>query len=129
MRRQLGRKQFALLALCGLLMICGAPGAQAAPPTRAPQAPDASSPSPSGFPVNNPPMFPPMKGMSQKQQNALVKANFKKAKKDSQELSSLADSLRKEIQSSNPNVMSLDVVNKANQIEKLAKKIKEEAEM
>lgn len=128
MLSQFGRKQFALTAFCGLLMICGALGAQPSP-ARALQVPDASTPSPAGFPASNPPMFPPMKGMSQKQQNALVKDNFKKAKKDSEKLSTLADSLRKEIQSSNPNVMSLDIVNKANQIEKLAKKIKEEAEM
>lgn len=128
MRWRPGASQLALSLFCGLLMLCGALDAQAAP-ARTLQVPDASSPSPSGFPVNNPPMFPPMKGMSQKQQNALVKENFKKAKKDSEKLSSLADSLRKEIQASNPNVMSVDIVNKANQIEKLAKKIKEEAEM
>lgn len=126
MRWRPGASQLALSLFCGLLIIAGALSLPAAP-ARAFQVPDASSPS--GFPINNPPMFPPMKGMSQKQQNALVKENFKKAKKDSEKLSSLADSLRKEIQASNPNVMSVDIVNKANQIEKLAKKIKEEAEM
>lgn len=108
------------------------PQAQAAA-SSAGQVPDASTPSPpsgSGFPAPAPPLFPGHRsGMSGKQQRAILKENLKQAKKDAAKLSTLADSLKKEIDSSNPNVISVDVFNKANEIEKLAKKIKAESEM
>ena len=111
----------------GLLILSGPLCAQGA---AAFQTPDASTPGSPPFPSSNPPLFPNNKSkITQKQQDDIIKENLKKAKKDAEKLSALADSLKKEIQSSNPNVMSIDIVSKTNQIEKLAKKIKEESEM
>ncbi len=66
-------------------------------------------------------------GPSPKQKKDLLKYRFENLKKDADRLSKLAESLQKEIDQSNPNVLSLDVVRKAGQIEKLAKKIKDSA--
>lgn len=127
MLRPPGSKLIVLLLFCGLVILSGPLWAQAA---AALQTPDASTPGSPPFPSSNPPLFPNNKStITQKQQNAINKENFKKAKKDAEKLSALADSLKKEIQSSNANIMSIDIVSKTNQIEKLAKKIKEESEM
>jgi len=55
---------------------------------------------------------------------ALAKANFEKAKADADQLSELAKALQLELNKSNGNILSLDVIDKAAKIEKLAKKIK-----
>jgi hypothetical protein len=73
---------------------------------------------------NGPPMFP---RTTQKQRQALLDYNFKKLKQHADDLKDLASSLQKEIEKSNENVLSLEIVKKAEQVEKLAKKIKEEA--
>ena len=49
-----------------------------------------------------------------------------KTKSDAAELSTLADQLADELNKMNVNVFSLDVLHKAEKVEKLAKKIKEE---
>lgn len=74
------------------------------------------SPSPETFPKS-----------SQKRQKALMDYNFKKLKQHAQDLADLAKSLQTEIEKSNENVLSLEIVKKAEQAEKLAKKIKDEA--
>jgi hypothetical protein len=74
------------------------------------------SPSPENFPKN-----------SQKREKALLDYNFKKLKQHAQDLAELAKSLQAEIEKSNENVLSLEVVKKAEEAEKLAKKIKNEA--
>ena len=61
---------------------------------------------------------------SGKKNRALAKANFEQAKHDAMQLSSLAQALQVELSQSNGNVLSLDVIEKAAKIEKLAKKIK-----
>ena len=53
--------------------------------------------------------------------------NFKKLKQHAEDLTELAKSLQEEIEKSNQNVLSLEIVKKAAQAEKLAKKIKNEA--
>ena len=63
----------------------------------------------------------------EKRKKALREYNFKQMKKHAESLSELAASLQKEIEGFNENVLSLDIVKKAAQIEKLAKKIKKEA--
>lgn len=127
MLRLFGSKLIVFVVFCGLLILIGPSWAQT---VAAFQTPDASTQEPPPFPSSNPSVFPSNKStVTQKQENAIIKENFKKAKKDAEKLSALADSLKKEIQSSNPNVMSIDIVSKTNQIEKLAKKIKEESEM
>jgi hypothetical protein len=76
----------------------------------------AQSPSPETFPKS-----------SQKRKKALLDYNFKKLKQHAQDLAELAKSLQTEIEKSNENVLSLEIVKKAGQAEKLAKKIKDEA--
>ncbi|HLI29931.1 MAG TPA: hypothetical protein VKV79_02380, partial [Terriglobia bacterium] len=65
--------------------------------------------------------------LSQKQKTAIVTSNFNKAKQDVAKLRKLAESLEKEVDGSNPNVLSLHIVQSASKIEKLAKKIKNES--
>jgi hypothetical protein len=64
---------------------------------------------------------------NEKQKQAIVDYNFKKLKKHAADLADLAKSLQKEIEKSNENVLSLEIVKKADEVEKLAKKIKNEA--
>jgi hypothetical protein len=64
---------------------------------------------------------PPLSG---KQKHDLLKANFEKMKRDAGELADLAKALQDELNKSNENILSLDVVEKADKIEKLARKIK-----
>lgn len=63
----------------------------------------------------------------QKQQQDLLKSNFERMKRDADELSSLARSLREDLDKSNQNVLSLKIINKAERIEKLARKIRQTA--
>lgn len=62
-----------------------------------------------------------------KQKRALLKSNFEKIKRDTEELAALAKSLQEEVDKSNENVLSLKIVEKAEKIENLAKKIKNSA--
>lgn len=56
------------------------------------------------------------------------KTSREKAKSDAAELSTLADQLRDQLNKINVNVLSLDVIQKTEEIEKLAKQIKGEAD-
>lgn len=69
----------------------------------------------------------PFPKSSQKRKKAMMDYNFKKLKQHAQDLAELAKSLQTEIEKSNENVLSLEIVKKAEQAEKLAKKIKNEA--
>jgi len=62
--------------------------------------------------------------LSGKQKRDLLKANFEKMKRDAGELADLAKALQEELNKSNENVLSLNIVDKADKIEKLARKIK-----
>ena len=62
--------------------------------------------------------------LSEKQRRDIMKANFEKMKHDAKELSDLAKALQDELAKSNENILSLDVVDKADKIEKLARRIK-----
>jgi hypothetical protein len=55
------------------------------------------------------------------------KARLEQTKSDAAELSALADQLREELGKMNANVLSLDVIQKTQKVERLAKKIKGEA--
>lgn len=66
----------------------------------------------------------PMTPLKPKQKQAILKSNFGKMKRDAEDLSALAKSLQEEIDKSNENVLSLKVVEKAEKIERLARKIK-----
>lgn len=54
-------------------------------------------------------------------------SNLEKTKSDAAELSALADQLRDELNKMNPSVLPLDVIKKTVMVEKLAKKVKEDA--
>jgi hypothetical protein len=64
---------------------------------------------------------PPLSG---KQKRDLLKSNFEKMKRDAGELATLAKALQDELNKSNENILSLDIVEKADKIEKLARRIK-----
>ena len=66
----------------------------------------------------------PMTPLKPKQKQAIMKSNFEKMKRDAEDLTLLAKSLQEEIDKSNENVLSLKIVEKAEKIERLAKKIK-----
>lgn len=82
------------------------------------------NPQKKNFPPVRPSNFP---RTSLKQKQAIINDNFKKLKQHSQELAKLAKSLQSEVEKSNQNVLSLEIVKKAAEAEKLAKKIKDEA--
>jgi hypothetical protein len=62
-----------------------------------------------------------------KEKQDLKKSSLEKTRADAAELSALADQLRDELKEMNVNVLSLDVIEKTKKLEKLAKKIKGEA--
>ena len=64
--------------------------------------------------------------LSPKQKQSIVRANFEKSKSDAAELAALAKELCKELDKPNVDVLSLEVVNRVEKIEKLAKKIRDE---
>jgi len=64
--------------------------------------------------------------LNAKQKVSIMHANFAKSKTDAAELADLAKGLREELDKPNVNVLSFEVINRAEKIEKLAKKIREE---
>ena len=64
---------------------------------------------------------------SHKRQRELLKYKFEKMKQDADELAELAKSLQEDLDESNEHVLSVEVLQKAQKIEKLAKKIKSAA--
>jgi len=101
------------------------------PSTLAGQNPSATPPAQVALAAT--PQHPPAEtrepdiSLSQKQKRNLMKANFEKMKRDADELAALAKSLQEDLDKSNVNILSLGVVEKAERIEKLAKKIKSTA--
>jgi uncharacterized iron-regulated membrane protein len=61
--------------------------------------------------------------LTRKQRQELLKSEFEKMKRDAAELVALAQSLQQEIEKSSENVLSMKIVEKANKIEGLAKRI------
>ena len=94
-----------------------APAVRIAHPA-AEQAPEQSEPGPG---IENSGQITP------KQRRELMKANLEKMKRDAEELASLAKALQEELDKSSENVLSLQIVDKAEKIEKLAKRIKSTA--
>lgn len=64
---------------------------------------------------------------SRKQQKELIAHRFEQMKQDADELTTLAKSLQEELDKTSENILSLQVVEKAEKIEKLAKRIKNNA--
>jgi hypothetical protein len=65
--------------------------------------------------------------LASKQKKDLMKANYEKLKRDAEDLAALAKSLQEEIDKSNQNVLSIKAMDKAEKIERLARKIKNES--
>jgi len=65
--------------------------------------------------------------LSARQKQTLLKSNFEKTKDDAAELADMAKGLRDELNKTSANILSVEVIHKAERIEKLAKKIREEA--
>ena len=91
-------------------------------PPQAPHLASAQEPAPQGAQA---PELPPE--MIKKQKKELLKQNFEKMKSDAGELVELSKSLQADLDKSNENVLSLRVVDRAEKIEKLARRIKEMA--
>jgi len=66
----------------------------------------------------------PARALSPKQKQDLLKSNFEKMKRDADELANLAKSLQDDLNKSNEHVLSLQVVEKSEKIERLARRIK-----
>lgn len=110
---------------------CGAIGAQGVPAPQAhaslPSA-DASKPAPQPGAQDLPPLVQEAgPQITAKQRRELQKSNFEKTKHDADDLAALAKALQEELNKSNQNILSLQIVEKAEKIEKLARKIKDEA--
>lgn len=67
---------------------------------------------------------PSINPLSSRQRQELLKSNFEKMKQDAGALATLAKSLQQDVDKSNQNVLSLKIVEEAEKIEKLARKIK-----
>ena len=115
-----------VLAVTFATLVAGAaPSLQKGPP---PGTLLQGDPSPRALEQESPPAdTEPMTRLKPKQKQAILKSNFEKMKRDVEDLNVLAKSLQVEIDKSNENVLSLKVVEKAEKIEKLARKIKEVA--
>jgi hypothetical protein len=66
----------------------------------------------------------PTPGLSAKQKQELLKSNFEKMKRDAGELTGLAKSLQDDLNKSSEHVLSIQIMEKADKIEKLAHRIK-----
>jgi len=101
----------------------GVPDAISLPSVDAPQIPTPPTPEE----ISSPEEGGPGAQITRKQKRNLLKQNFEKMKHDAEELAALAKALQEELDKSNENLLSLQVVNKAEKIEKLAKRIKSTA--
>jgi len=122
---------YAISTLAALLIvafsaICAARGPRPGGMQSTPSTQSRPHPLPSlpGGP-DQPDMSPP--ALTPKQQREVLKSKYEKMKQEATELSGLAKSLEQDLDKSNSDVLSLTVVDKADKIEKLAKKIKSEA--
>jgi len=88
------------------------------------QAQSEPFPSPQNGPEQTNMNPPPL---TAKQQREILKAKYEKMKQEASELAVLAKSLQQDLEKSNSDVLSLKVIDKADKIEKLAKRIKSEA--
>ncbi len=67
--------------------------------------------------------------LSRRQKDAIVEENFKKTQQDVARLSKMVQALQKQMQKSNPDILSVAVWKQVNKIEKLARKIKGETRL
>lgn len=89
------------------------------------QTQPAPFPSDDQFLGSSGPISPEQKEMEHKREKAMNKQRFDDLKKDTDKLLELATELKQNVDRANENVLSLDVVKKADEIDKLAKQIRE----
>ena len=116
-----GLHRFGLLAGVGIAFFCGLFGARLLRSMQKPALPPSERPPASSPAVNNGTALATTEPAKDPK-----KSRFDQTKIDAAELSALADQLRDELSKMNVNVLSLDVIQKTEQVEKLAKKIKGE---
>ena len=75
----------------------------------------------------NPQGGPSSAPLAAKQRKEFLKSNLERMKRDADELVALAKSLQEDVNGSSENVLSLKIVDKAEKIERLARKIKSAA--
>lgn len=116
-----------LILLCVLSAFSSLPAAQDSRSTRSPSLNrHGAIPEGTGLATQQIPSVirrEPLPSISPRQREELLKDNFAKMKKDADELANLAKSLQNDVNKSNAGVMSLEVIEKAKKIEKLAKEI------
>jgi hypothetical protein len=125
-RIQPHRSRVGIPLFAGLLILLMAVNLGAAAPqfnTANPmhQSPRPVLPESSAQPDLNAPPSPPL---GPRHQRDLLKSNYQKVKQEADELADLAKSLQDELTNSTADVLSLKAVQKAEKIEKLAKKIR-----
>jgi hypothetical protein len=81
---------------------------------------------PPQFPPPFPPTEPPEPQRNQKRERALLKANREAITKDVNRMSELVEALQKQLKENDTaDILSLDVIRKSAEIEKLAKHVRE----
>lgn len=119
------RLSLGLLTLAAITMAPGVAGIQET--FALPNGPPAGSSLPNQQADQTPPYAAPPIPLTAKQKQELLKSQFDKMKQEAKTLVQLAQSLQTEVDKSNENVLSLQIVDKAEKVEKLARKIKGEA--
>jgi hypothetical protein len=83
-------------------------------------------PPPSQFPPQFPPPESPEPGRSHKRDRAILKANHEAIAKDVSRMSELVDALQKQLKESDTaDILSIDMIRKSEEIEKLAKQVRD----
>jgi hypothetical protein len=80
--------------------------------------------------INDPDLLEPTdpaRGMPHKRKLELLKSKLEHMRKDAAEMAKLADSIQEDLEKTTENELPLRVVNQAEQVEKLAKRIKNTA--
>jgi hypothetical protein len=130
MKRQLqsrrGHGENSLFTGVLILLLTASLGAAAPAQFNAGPNPMHQSPRPTLPEIAEPQMdVPPLSpAANARRQRDLTKSNYEKLKQEAVELTNLAKSLQDELDNSNADVLSLKVVQNAEKIEKLAKKIR-----
>jgi len=110
------------------LLVCGAVSSQALQAHPSLPSEDTTKPTPAAAPQDVNPV-PQDSGpqLTPKQRREIQKTNFEKTKQDTDDLAALVKALQEDLDKSNEHVFSLRILEKTEKIEKLAKKIKDEA--
>ncbi len=117
-------RQIARLLVFSVALGCVTALPGGAQPSPRPQAtPDLSQNQPGQRPRRDP--DDPMVKIEKEQQKRLNKERQEELKKDTDRLLELATELKTSVDKSNEHTLSLDVVRKAEEIEKLAKRVRE----